>query len=520
MLIGVPTESQSGETRVAATPGTVAGLIALGHEVVVQSGAGEQANFFDEQYAEAGARLDPGPGAWAADLVAKVDAPELDEVAQLRSGALLASQLSPAQRPELLDALAARGVTALALDAVPRISRAQSLDVLSSMTNIGGYRAVVEAANEYGSVFAGQVTAAGTVPPAKVFVVGAGVAGLAAIGTASSIGALVRAFDIRPEVGEQVESMGAEFVQIDLGDQEAGVDGYAREMGEDLQRRAMEVYARECVEADIVITTALIPGRPAPVLVTADTVAAMRPGSVIVDMAARNGGNCELTVPGEVVSTPGRVRIVGYTDLPRRLPTQASQLYGTNVLNLVTLLTPDKDGRIVLDLEDEVLRGMTVTHEGDTLWPPPPVSVSAAPPQRAPEPRERAAEGTTDRPAPARRDPRRTYLAMALAVVVFGLVATVSSPVFLGHFTVFVLAVIVGFYVINNVTHALHTPLLAETNAISGIILVGALLQVGHENLVVRCLALAATVVASINVFGGFAVTRRMLRMFRREGQA
>lgn len=512
MLIGVPTESKPGETRVAATPQTVGKLIALGHEVVVQAGAGEHSSYPDEQYAEHGATVESGQGVWGADMVIKIDAPTLEELDLLRPGTYLATQLSPAQSPELLAALAERGVNALAMDAVPRISRAQSLDVLSSMTNIGGYRAVVEAAHEYGSVFTGQHTAAGSVPPAKVFVIGAGVAGLAAIGTASSLGAVVRAFDIRPETSEQVESMGAQFVAIDLSDQDASTDGYAREMGEDLQRRAMEVYARECAQADIVITTALIPGRPAPTLVTAQTVAAMRPGSVIVDMAARNGGNCELTEPGEVISTHNGVKIVGYTDLPARLPTQASQLYGTNIVNLLTLLTPVKDGQLVLDLDDEVQRGLTVTHEGAVLWPPPPVTVSAAP-APAPAAPAKPADG---KEASAPRDPRRTYVGMGLAAVLFALVASVSPAAFLGHFTVFALAVIVGFYVISNVTHALHTPLLAETNAISGIILVGALLQVGNENLVVRSLALAAIVVASINVFGGFAVTGRMLRMFRR----
>lgn len=514
MLIGVPTETLPQETRVAATPQTVGRLVALGHEVVVQAGAGERASFPDRLYAEAGASIGDASAAWSADLVIKVEAPVVEEVGMLRRGAVLATQLSPGQRPHLLEALAERGVTALAMDAVPRISRAQSLDVLSSMTNLGGYRAVVEAAHAYGSVFTGQVTAAGTVPPAKVFVIGAGVAGLAAIGTAGSLGAVVRAFDIRPEVAEQVESMGAEFVRIELPDGPAGTDGYAREMDADLEARAMEVYARECAEADIVITTALIPGRPAPRLVTAETVAAMRPGSVVVDMAARNGGNCELTEPGEVVTTAGGVKVVGYTDLPARLPTQASQLYGTNVANLVALLTPEGDGEFVLDLDDEVQRGLTVAHEGEVLWPPPPVSVSASPPAAQPGP----APAEPSAPSPVRRaDPRRGYVGIALGAVALALLASVSPPAFLGHLTVFVLAVIVGFYVINNVTHALHTPLLSETNAISAIILVGALLQVGSENLVVRSLALAAVAVASINVVGGFAVTGRMLRMFRRE---
>ena len=517
MLIGVPTESQPGETRVAATPQTVGKLIALGHEVLVQAGAGERASYPDELYAEQGATLDAGPGVWGADVVVKIDAPSPEEVARLRAGSYLATQLSPAQSPELLESLADRGVIALAMDAVPRISRAQSLDVLSSMTNIGGYRAVIEAAHGYGSVFTGQHTAAGAVPPAKVFVIGAGVAGLAAIGTASSLGAVVRAFDIRPETSEQVESMGAQFVAIDLSDQDASTDGYAKEMGEDLQRRAMEVYARECAAADIVITTALIPGRAAPTLVTAETVAQMRPGSVIVDMAARNGGNCELTEPGAVISTHNGVKIVGYTDLPARLPTQASQLYGTNIVNLLALLTPAKDGQLVLDLTDEVQRGLTVTHEGAVLWPPPPVTVSAAPP---PTPEQALPAGSAAAQAPAPRDPRRRYVAMALGAVLFALIASVSPAAFLGHFTVFALAVIVGFYVISNVTHALHTPLLAETNAISGIILVGALLQVGSDNLLVRSLALGAIVVASINVFGGFAVTGRMLKMFHRAESA
>ncbi len=515
MLIGVPTESRPGETRVAATPETVGRLRALGHHVLVQAGAGERASYPDELYVRAGARVELGPAVWEADVVVKIDAPDEQEVARLRPGTVLATQLSPAQRPDLVAALAAQGVTALAMDAVPRISRAQSLDVLSSMTNIGGYRAVVEAAYEYGSVFTGQVTAAGSVPPARVFVIGAGVAGLAAVGTASSLGAVVRATDIRPEVEEQVQSMGAEFVRIPLAGQ-TSADGYAREMDEDLQARALEVYARECAEADIVITTALVPGRPAPVLVTAETVSRMRPGSVVVDMAARNGGNCELTEPGRVVTTDNGVKVVGYTDLPARLPTHASQLYGTNVANLMTLLTPDGDGRVVLDLEDEVQRALTVTHEGRVLWPPPAVSVSAPPPPAAPARRPHAGTGS----APATRGrpgSPRAYVAIGLGGGVLALVASVSPPAFAAHLTVFVLAVIVGFYVIRSVTSALHTPLLAETNAISGIILVGALLQVGSEDPLVRSLALVATVVASVNVFGGFAVTGRMLRMFRRE---
>ena len=512
MRIGVPKESRSGETRVAATPKTVRQLIGLGYEVVIERGAGMRANFSDAAYKEAGAPVVDAHEAWSSDVVLKINAPTDEEVGRLRPGAILAGLLAPALNPDLVERLTAQGVTALAMDAVPRISRAQSLDVLSSMANIGGYRAVVEAAHEFGSLFTGQVTAAGKVPPAKVLVVGAGVAGLAAIGTASSLGAIVRAFDARPEVGEQVESMGAEFLRIEGLEQEGpSATGYAKEMGEDFNRRAADLYAEQAKDVDIIITTALIPGKPAPRLITGEMVASMKPGSVIVDMAASNGGNVEGAVADELVVTDNQVRIIGYTDLPGRLPTQASQLYGTNLVNLLKLLTPGKDGQAMVDIDDVVQRGMTVCRGGESTWPPPPVQVSAAPAASAP-----ASAAREPRPAKA-RDPRRKYLAMALAAVLFALVAVSSPPVFLGHFTVFALAVIVGFYVISNVAHALHTPLMSETNAISGIILVGALLQIGSEDPLVRTLAFVATVIASVNIFGGFAVTGRMLQMFRKD---
>ncbi|KNX38362.1 Re/Si-specific NAD(P)(+) transhydrogenase subunit alpha [Luteipulveratus halotolerans] len=519
MRIGVPKEYKAGETRVAATPKTVGQLIDLGYDVLVEAGAGARSAYPDSAYADAGAQVVGTVEAWDCDIVAKINAPSDAEVGVLRSGTTVVSLMAPALSPVLLQQLAGRGVTALAMDAVPRISRAQSLDVLSSMANLGGYRAVVEAAHQFGSLFTGQVTAAGKVPPAKVFVIGAGVAGLAAIGTASSLGAVVRAFDVRPEVAEQVESMGAEFVRLDVpsDDEAPSADGYAKEMSGDLEALAMQMYARECAEADIVISTALIPGKPAPRLITADTVAAMRPGSVIVDMAAANGGNCELSEADDIVTSDNGVRIVGYTDLPGRLPTQASQLYGTNVVNLMKLLTPQKNGRIELDLDDQVVRGLTVAHGGEVTWPPPPVQVSAAASASGSE-AARTTGGASAVAAPAPPpDPRRKYVLMALGATLFALAAAFSPASFLGHFTVFALAVIVGFYVISNVAHALHTPLMAETNAISGIILVGALLQVGSDNLLVRVLALAATVVASINIFGGFAVTGRMLKMFVRE---
>src|SRR5674476_203720 len=377
--IGVPKETRPGETRVAATPKTVAQLIALGHEVLVESGAGTLASFTDHAYEEGGASIAATGEIWGSDIVVKINAPSDTEIAKMKPVAILASLLAPALAPELLVKLSAQGVTALAMDAVPRISRAQALDVLSSMANIAGYRAVIEAAHEFGSLFTGQITAAGKVPPAKVLVVGAGVAGLAAIGTAHSLGAIVRAFDARPEVGEQVESMGGEFLKIDVEQAAPSADGYAKETSADFNRLAEELYAAQAGEVDIIITTALIPGKPAPRLISAAMVATMKPGSVIVDMAAANGGNCELSRPDELVMSDNGVRIIGYTDLPGRLPTQSSQLFGTNIVNLMKLLTPGKDGQIVLDFDDVVQRGMTVVRDGETMWPPPPVQVSSQP---------------------------------------------------------------------------------------------------------------------------------------------
>jgi NAD(P) transhydrogenase subunit alpha len=511
--IGVPRESRPGETRVAATPKTVEQIVALGYAVFVESGAGAASSFADAAYARAGADV-IDDAVWNADVLLKINAPSDAEIARLRPGQVVVSLLSPALNPELVDKLAARGVTALAMDAVPRISRAQSLDVLSSMANIGGYRAVVEAAHEFGSFFTGQVTAAGKVPPAKVLVVGAGVAGLAAIGTASSLGAIVRAFDARPEVGEQVESMGAEFLRIDVEEAGPSADGYAKETSADFDAKAAALYAEQAADVDIVITTALIPGRPAPRLLTEEMVASMKPGSVIVDMAASNGGNVAGSVADAKVVTEGGVTILGYTDLPGRLPTQASQLFGTNLVNLLKLLTPEKDGELTLDLDDVVQRGMTVVREGEVLWPPPPVQVSAAP---------AAAALVPVAPAKVVKQPmtanRRLGL-MGIGAAGFLLVASVAPQPFLGHFMVFMLSVVIGFYVIGNVHHALHTPLMSVTNAISGIIVVGAILQIGHASAVVSVLAFIAILVASINVFGGFRVTARMLEMFKREEPA
>ncbi|GAB2765759.1 Re/Si-specific NAD(P)(+) transhydrogenase subunit alpha [Terrabacter koreensis] len=518
MQIGVPRETRARETRVAATPKTVEALVGLGYDVAVETGAGDRASFSDEAYAAAGARVVDRAEAWGSDIVHKVNAPSDDEIPFLRPGTVLVSLMAPAISPDLVEKLRASGVTAMAMDAVPRISRAQSLDVLSSMANIAGYRAVVEAAHEFGSFFTGQVTAAGKVPPAKVLVAGAGVAGLAAIGTARSLGAIVRATDARAEVAEQVESMGADFLPVvmpEVDEAAASSDGYAKEMGEEYNRRAAELYAAQAPDVDIIVTTALIPGRPAPRLITADMVATMKPGSVVVDMAASNGGNVEGSVADELVVTANGVKIIGYTDLAARLPTQASQLYGTNLVNLMKLLTPGKDGQLVLDFDDVVQRNMTVARDGELLWPPPAIQVSAAPVAASPASTKKVAK----EPEPP-KDPRRRYVGMAIGAVVFALVAAFSPASFLGHFTVFALAVVVGYYVIGHVHHALHTPLMSVTNAISGIIVVGALIQLGQwaggMSGAILVLAFLATLIASINIFGGFLVTRRMLTMFRK----
>ncbi|WP_405864187.1 Re/Si-specific NAD(P)(+) transhydrogenase subunit alpha [Streptomyces sp. NBC_00005] len=504
--IGIPAESTAGETRVAATPATVARLVALGYHVVVEPGAGESSRFSDAAYEEAGARLgDP----WPAEIVLKVNAPSSEEIDRLRDGATLIALIGPAFHPELVEELARRPVTVLAMDAVPRISRAQSLDVLSSMANIAGYRAVVEAAHAFGRFFTGQVTAAGKVPPAKVLVAGAGVAGLAAVGAARSLGAVVRATDPRPEVAEQVRSLGGEFLAVQ-SEQEAGTDGYAKATSDDYNRLAAQLYAEQSADVDIIITTALIPGRPAPKLVTAEDVARMKPGSVIVDMAAAQGGNVDGTVAGKAIVTDNDVTIIGYTDLPGRLPAQASQLYGTNLVNLMKLLTPGKDGRLVLDFDDVVQRSITVVRDGEKTWPPPPVQVSAAPtPAAAPEPAT-----PPDVPVKPTRSAPSGYTLVGAGALALFLVTAFSPPQLIAHFTVFVLAIVIGFYVIGHVHHALHTPLMSVTNAISGIVVVGALLQIGQANTVVTVLSFAAILLASINIFGGFAVTRRMLGMF------
>ena len=509
MLIGVPRELLDNESRVAATPKTVQQILKLDFEVIVEHNAGFKASFEDNAFVEAGAKIGDQKAVWNADLIFKVNPPTDDEIALIKEGATLVSFIWPAQRPDLMEKLSAKKINVLAMDAVPRISRAQALDALSSMANIAGYRAVVEAAHEFGSFFTGQITAAGKVPPAKVLVIGAGVAGLAAIGAANSLGAIVRAFDSRPEVKEQVESMGASFLEIDFKEEGGSGDGYAKVMSEEFNRRALALYAEQAKEVDIIITTALIPGKPAPRLITKEMVASMKPGSVIVDLAAATGGNCELAKAGEVVVTDNQVKIIGYTDLPSRLPTQSSQLYGTNLVNLLKVLCKEKDGNINIDFEDVVLRGVTVIKNGEVTWPAPPIQVSAQPQKAATAPQAAKKE---EKPV----DPRIKYGVMALVGVLFLWLASVAPAAFLSHFTVFVLSCVVGYYVVWNVSHALHTPLMAVTNAISGIIIVGALLQIAQGSFFISILAFIAVLIASINIFGGFKVTQRMLAMFRK----
>jgi NAD(P) transhydrogenase subunit alpha len=497
--------------RVATTPDVAAQLIELGFDVAVESNAGAAANYSDAAYEAAGCSVAAtADQIWAeADIVLKVRGPEDEEAARLKTGQTLISFLWPAQNPELLQQLTERGVTAMAMDSVPRISRAQKVDALSSMANIAGYRAVIEAAQHFGRFFTGQITAAGKVPPAKILVIGAGVAGLAAIGAAKSMGAIVRSFDTRPEVKEQIESMDAEFLMLDFEDENgSGEGGYAKVMSDEFIKAEMALFAEQAEEVDIIITTALIPGRPAPRLITAEMVESMKDGSVIVDLAAEQGGNCELTEPGQVVRHHG-VTIIGYTDMPSRLAAQSSQLYATNLRHLLTDLTPDKDGRIVVDMEDEVFRGATVCKDGETTWPPPAPTLSAAPPKPAPAPE----------PPPVvekKKSVAGPIIGMAVAGLALLGLGAVAPASFMAHFTVFVLACFVGYMVIWNVTAALHTPLMSVTNAISSIIIIGALIQISSENEVIRWIAICTVLITSVNIFGGFAVTRRMLEMFRK----
>jgi len=522
MRIGVPKEIHAGEKRVAATPHSVEQLTKLGYGVLVESGAGAAADFTDDAYRQAGAEVVADTRAvWLrSDIVMKVRAPEphrqlgIHEVEFLREGTILVSFVWPAQNPDLMARLKARRTTVIAIESVPRVTRAQRCDALSSMSSVAGYRAVIEAANAFGRFFSGQITAAGTIRPARVMVIGAGVAGLAAIGAAKSLGAVVRAFDVRPEVQQQIESLGAEVLRLDMKEDGAGVGGYAKEMTPEFIKAEMDLFARQAMEVDIVVTTALVPGKPAPKLITAGMIESMRDGSVVVDLAAEQGGNCDLTRAGAVIVHHG-VTVIGYTDLPSRMATQSSELYAANLAHLVGELTPAGDGKAVVDMEDEVIRGATVMKDGVPMPPPPPRAAAPAPvPARNPP----LLAAQVD-PRHAERPPRRvaSLVALGAAAVALGWVGTQAPSGFMEHLTVFVLACFLGYHVIWNVTPALHTPLMSVTNAISGIIVVGALLLAGSASHFVAVLAAVSVLIASINIAGGFWVTQRMLKMFRRD---
>ncbi len=524
--IGIPREIFPGEKRVATVPDVVTKLAKLGFGVVVETGAGELADLSDDAYREAGASIAGSTAElWSsADIVFKVRPPTADEVALMHAGQTLIGFVWPAQNPDLMQQLAAKKVTVLAIDCLPRtLSRAQKMDALTSMAGVSGYRAVVEAANAFGRFFNGQITAAGKVPPAKVFIAGAGVAGLAAIGAAASLGAIVRANDTRAEVADQVVSLGGEFVKVDYEEEGSGGGGYAKVMSEGFQAAQRAMYAQQAREVDIIITTALIPGKPAPKLITAEMVQSMKPGSVIVDMAAEQGGNCELTVPGEAVVRHG-VTIVGYTDLASRMARQSSTLYGTNLFRLTEELCKTKDGVINVNMQDDAIRGLTVIKDGEVTWPAPPIAA-------APKPPAKPAVAAPKAPAHG-HGPGEPMSAKTLAIVfgvgalLFALVGLYAPASFLSHFTVFVLACFVGYMVVWNVTPSLHTPLMSVTNAISSIIAIGALIQVAppldaagaadRPNALILGCAVLALVLTAINMFGGFAVTRRMLAMFRK----
>lgn len=512
MLIGIPKEIHAGERRVATTPEVVVALRKLGFEIAVESGAGAGADFSDHAYRDAGARIiEETADLWRrADVILKVRAPEPAELSFLTAGKILISFIWPAQNQKLLEALAEKRVSALAMDGIPRISRAQKMDALSSMANVAGYRAVVEAAQCFGRFFTGQITAAGRIPPAKVMVIGAGVAGLAAIGVAKSMGAVVRAFDTRPEVREQIESMDAEFLTLDFEEDGAGAGGYAKVMSAEFIEAEKRLFAEQAREVDIIITTALIPGKPAPRLITREMVASMKDGSVVVDLAAEQGGNCEVSKAGAAVVEHG-VTVIGYTDLPSRLAAQSSQLYGSNLRHLLGDMCPEKNGQIVIDMEDEVIRGATVVKDGAITWPTPP----------PPAPEKSAAASPEVPPEPERKKfTLPSVVKQCLSVAAIGALllslGAVAPPSFMSHFTVFVLACFIGYMVIWNVTPSLHTPLMSVTNAISSIIIVGALLQISSPVSAIKAIAVIAVLITSINIAGGFAVTQRMLQMFRK----
>ncbi|MEE2621983.1 MAG: Re/Si-specific NAD(P)(+) transhydrogenase subunit alpha [Pseudomonadota bacterium] len=520
MIIATIKETSENENRVAITPESAKFLIKLGHEVIIQSGAGDKARFSDKDYKASGCKiLKSASGIFKeADVIAKVNAPSKIEQSKLQKKQVLISFIWPAQNNSLLENLQKKGVTSIAMDMVPRISRAQKMDALSSMSNIAGYRAVVEATNNFDRFLTGQITAAGKVPPAKVLVIGAGVAGLAAIGTSVSLGAIVRAFDVRPEVAEQIESMGAEFLMLDFDEGADGSEtgGYAAPSSPEFREKQLECFRKQADEVDIVITTALIPGMDAPKLWLKEFVDKMKPGSVIVDLAAEKGGNCDLTKPGDKIVTKNNVTIVGYTDFPSRMASQSSTLYSTNIRHMIDDLTPKKDGKININMKDDVIRGSTVTHNGEITFPPPPPKVQAIAKQ-APKPVEKTPEDIKAEEVEAfRKNTIQQTILLCIGGLFMFVIGNYAPSEFMQHMIVFALACFVGFQVIWNVSHALHTPLMAVTNAISGIIIIGAVLQMTSESWIAIILAAISVLISTINIVGGFLVTRRMLAMFQK----
>ena len=518
MKVGAPAEKAAGEARVALTPDSAKQLMKLGHECLIQKGAGKLAGFSDKAYEEAGVSVvSTAKALWeSSDVIIKVQKPEKSELAYLDKSKTLIGFFWPGQNEEALKEAKKTGATVIAMDMVPRISRAQKMDALSSMANIAGYRAVIEAGNNFDRFFTGQITAAGKVPPAKVLVIGAGVAGLAAIGTAQSLGAIVRAFDVRPEVAEQIESMGAEFLMLEFEEDGSGEGGYDKPASPEFIEKEMQLFREQAPEVDIVITTALIPGRPAPKLWPAEMVALMKPGSVVVDLAAEQGGNCDLTQKDKIIESKNGVKIVGYTDFPSRMATQSSNLYATNLRHMIDDLTPEKDGQININMEDDVIRGVTAVHQGEITFPPPPPKVQAIGKPQTATPEPTAEEIQAAEMAAMRKAGQRQTAMLIIGGLLMLLIGNYAPANFMQHFIVFALSCFVGFQVIWNVSHSLHTPLMAVTNAISGIIILGALLQIESSNWIVSVLAGISVLIATINIVGGFMVTRRMLAMFQK----
>ena len=518
MIVGSPKEIFKGEARVAMTPESAKQIQKLGYTCLLETGAGLTSNFSDKDYKDAGVQIVKSASQlWKdSNIILKVRGPEKSEISKIQPNQHIISFIWPGQNKALLDSLSKKKVTVQAMDMIPRISRAQKMDALSSMANIAGYRAIIEAGNQFGRFFTGQITAAGKVPPAKILVIGAGVAGLAAIGTAQSMGAIVRAFDVRPEVAEQIESMGAEFLMLDFTSDGSGEGGYAKPASKEFIKKEMELFREQAPEIDIVITTALIPGMPAPKLWPKEMVDLMKPGSIVVDLAAEQGGNCEVTIPNKMVETKNKVKVIGYTDLPSRMATQSSNLYSTNIRHMLDDLTPEKNGVPFTNMDDDVIRGATVVHNGKITFPPPKPKIAAIAKHVEKTVQKTQEELDKEKTEAEKASGRTQIILLIIGAFLTWFIGLYAPSDFMQHFIVFILSCFVGYQVIWNVSHSLHTPLMAVTNAISSIIIIGALLQMKTDNDIVSILALISVFIATINIVGGFMVTKRMLAMFQR----